>query len=95
MAEENLISLKGIPPDSDQVTEFDLTHLVTYIRFLDAAAVGQDWRMTIRSVLSANEMLDTAMAKQLYEAYLRRARWMTRVGYRLLRAADNGRGNAN
>lgn len=35
------------PPASDTLTEYDERHLVTYLRLLDAAAEGADWREAV------------------------------------------------
>jgi hypothetical protein len=35
-------------PTVDELTEYDLGHLVTYLRLLDADAEGADWREVAR-----------------------------------------------
>lgn len=87
MVEKLPVSLGENPPDSDRLTEYDQAHLVAYIRILDAAAAGQDWRATARLVLSLDTEVDPAAAKRIYDAHLARARWMTRIGYRHLKEA--------
>lgn len=82
------VSLWALPPHSDQLTEYDRAHLAAYIRILDAAAAGEDWRATARSVLAFDTEADPAAAKRVYDAHLARARWMTQVGYRHLKRAD-------
>jgi hypothetical protein len=58
--------------------------MLTYLRLLDADAGGIDWRITARLVLSLDPAADLDRAQVVYEAHLARARWMARVGYRLL-----------
>ena len=73
-----------IPKASNQLTDFDRAHLVTYLRLLDADAAGADWWATATEVLRVDPMTDRKVGQRTYEAYLARARWMTNVGYRLL-----------
>lgn len=76
----------NIPPASDQLTDFDRAHLVTYLRLLDADAAGADWWATATEVLHVDPKVDPKAAQRVYEAYLARARWMTNIGYRFLLA---------
>lgn len=75
-----------VPPDSEQLTDYDHAHLVTYLRVLDADAAGADWWATATDVLRVDPNIDREVAQRIYDAHLARARWMTRVGYRLLLA---------
>jgi hypothetical protein len=50
--------------------------------------VASNWRITAQLVLSLNPAADLDRAKVVYEAHSARARWMTRVGYRLLLKQD-------
>ncbi len=72
------------PLDSDQLTAFDRTHLVVYLRVLDAVADGVDWTVIARDVIDVDPSPNEAAAKRVFEAYRARAQWMARVGYRLL-----------
>lgn len=78
------------PPASEQVTEYDLAHRITYLRLLDADAEGADWREIARIVLDLNPDDDEKQARKTYDSHLARARWMTEAGYRdLLQQRDN------
>ena len=50
------------PPADDRVTAYDERHFVTYLRLLDAAEEGADWRevaelMAARSTLSTSDVI--------------------------------------
>ena len=66
------------------LTGYDMDHLVTYLRLLDADADGADWREVARIVLSLDVEKDPDRTKQVWESHLARAKWMTESGYRHL-----------
>lgn len=74
------------PPIADYVTDYDRRHLKTYLRLLDAAAEGADWREVADLVLGLDAGREPDRAQRVHAAHLERARWMTRVGYRDLAA---------
>ena len=74
--------LAEAPPASDHVTTYDLDHTKIYLRLLDAAAEGADWREVSSVVLGLDPHRDPERANRVYAAHLERARWMTRAGYR-------------
>lgn len=77
-------------PSSDELTDYDEEHLVTYLRLLDAEAAGADWRDVARIVLRRDPTTsDDALG--CWESHLKRARWMTKHGYRHLLAAAQRR----
>jgi hypothetical protein len=78
------VIVANAPPDSDELTAYDRAHFVTYLRLLDAEAMGVDWKETARSVLFLDPDVGIETAHCVYEAHLARARWMTRAGYRQL-----------
>jgi hypothetical protein len=57
---------------------------VTYVRLLDAAKVGADWREVSRIVLHIDPDQDAERARRAFESHLARARWLSREGYRVL-----------
>ena len=78
------------PPDAPNVTDYDLAHKITYLRLLDAAADGADWREIARLVLELDPDDDPDRVRRVHDSHLARARWMTEQGYRdLLRRADS------
>jgi hypothetical protein len=74
------------PPIADVVTAYDEHHLVTYIRLLDAAEEGADWREVVSVVFGLDAASQEARSRQVYDSHLARARWMTEHGYRQLAA---------
>ena len=75
-----------VAPWAETLTEYDLAHLVLYLRLLDADRDGADWREAVRILLDRDP--DTPEARTCWASHLRRAEWMTTNGYRLL-AAQN------
>ena len=73
-----------VAPVEPFLTGYDMDHLVTYLRLLDADADGADWREVARIVLSLDVEKDQDHAKRVWESHLARAKWMTANGYRHL-----------
>lgn len=71
-------------PDAPFLTGYDMAHLVTYLRLLDADAEGADWQEVAQIVLSLDVETDRAKAKRVWASHLARAQWMTEQGYRHL-----------
>jgi hypothetical protein len=63
---------------------YDMAHLVTYLRLLDADADGADWREVAAIVLELDMAKDPKRAKRSWESHLARGKWMTESGYRYL-----------
>jgi hypothetical protein len=70
------------PPDGDSVTSYDECHLALYIRLLDAAAEGADWREAVQILFGLDPGQDADRARRVHDSHLARARWMTTTGYR-------------
>ena len=77
-------AFKDRPPESDKLTKYDERHLVTYLRLLDAAEEGADWREAISIIFHLDPERNPTRAKTIYDSHLARARWMTEQGYRHL-----------
>ena len=75
-------------PDSQQLTSYDEGHLVAYLRLLDAAAEGKDWREAARLIFGVDVSAEPDRAKTMHESHLARARWMTEVGYAYLLGSE-------
>lgn len=71
-------------PVDSALTPYDLEHLITYLRLLDADAVGANWREVSRIVLHIDPEREPARARRAHESHLARALWMTEHGYRRL-----------
>ncbi len=76
------------PPAGDRLTEYDRSHLVTYLRLLDAETEGADWHEIVQVVFGLDPARDPDRAKRIHTTHLARAHWMTENGYRdLIRAS--------
>ncbi len=73
-----------MPTESAVVTSYDRANFATYASLLDAVAAGVDWRKVTTTLFGVDAAVDEQTAKQVYDANLARARWMTTDGYRLL-----------
>jgi hypothetical protein len=71
-------------PDEPFLTGYDMAHLVTYLRLLDADAEGADWREVAAIVLELDMAKDTKRARRSWASHLARGKWMTESGYRYL-----------
>jgi hypothetical protein len=71
-------------PDEPFLTGYDMAHLVTYLRLLDADAEGADWREVAAIVLDLDVAKDPNRARRSWASHLARAKWMTESGYRYL-----------
>ena len=74
--------LRDAPPRQERLTAYDRAHMRAYIRLLDAAAAGADWREVAALVLGLDVEADPERARQIHDAHLERARWMSQAGYR-------------
>ncbi|UFZ02620.1 DUF2285 domain-containing protein [Bradyrhizobium ontarionense] len=79
-----------LAPTEDRLTAYDDEHISTYLRMLDAAAEGADWREVARIVLHIDPDREPERARRAYDSHLARAKWMSSTGYRhLLRRGDD------
>src|SRR5262245_29155820 len=76
-------------PAAPSLTEYDMRHLVTYLRMFDADREGADWREVSRIVLHIDPDADANLARRAFESHMSRSRWMTEQGYRLLLLQGN------
>ena len=83
-----IVKILDQPPDEARVTDYDLAHRITYLRLLDAAAEGEDWREVARIVLGLDPNREPHRARRVHDAHLARARWMTEAGYKDLLGRD-------
>ena len=82
-------------PDVEELTAYDIRHLVTYLRLLDADYEGADWQEAASIVLGLDPEKDEAGAKRIWVSHLVRARWMTETGHQLLSGVDETLWDAN
>lgn len=71
-----------LAPAAPEITNYDETHFVTYMRLLDAEADRADWMEVARVVLHRDPT--APRTRTCWESHLARAWWMTRTGYRHL-----------
>jgi hypothetical protein len=72
------------PPESSHLTSYDERHLASYIRLLDAAEEGADWREAAQIIFGVDAQKEPTRARTMYDSHLARARWMTQTGYTYL-----------
>jgi len=76
---------EDIPPGGALLTAYDLAHLSVYIALLDAEkASDRSWHEAVATLFGIEAAREPGRARQVYEAHLARARWMTQMGYRQL-----------
>jgi hypothetical protein len=73
-----------VAPVEPFLTGYDMAHLVTYLRLLDADAEGADWREVATIVLELDVAKDPERARRSWASHLARGKWMTERGYRHL-----------
>jgi hypothetical protein len=73
-----------LAPSGLDLTEYDVEHLITYLRILDADAESADWREVARIVLHIDAEREPDRARQSFDSHLARAKWMSGIGYRHL-----------
>lgn len=72
------------PPSSQTLTPYDREHMVLYLRLLDSARDGADWRKAVQILFGLDPARDPARCWRIHQTHLARARWMTEHGYREL-----------
>lgn len=82
--------LRDTPILDREVTDYDRAHLQAYLRLLDAAAAGADWREAAALILGLDVARDPQAARRIFDVHLERARWMASAGYRHLLHGRSG-----
>jgi hypothetical protein len=77
--------LHGRPIHARTLTEFDHAHGPIYLFVLDAETAGHGWEFMANQIWGSDLPED---AKVIVDDLLKRARWMTTTGYKLLLAMD-------
>ena len=72
------------PPESAVLTDYDRAHMKLYLRLLDAASDGADWREAVSVLFGLDPEREPERARHIHDSHLARAHWMTTHGYRLL-----------
>jgi hypothetical protein len=76
------------PPQGGTLTSYDREHMTLYLRLLDAARDGADWREAVEVLFGLDPDRDPEKCRQIHDAHLARAKWMTEHGYRELLRKD-------
>ena len=72
-------------PWSEAITGYDVTHLVMYLRLLDASTEGASADEMARVILGIDPVKEPDRARNAVSSHLRRAQWMAEKGYHRLR----------
>ena len=72
------------PPPGQGLTPYDREHMTLYLRLLDAARDGADWREAVQILFGLDPELDPRRCSLIHDSHLARARWMSDRGYRNL-----------
>lgn len=79
---------QNAPPESAELTDYDRSHMTLYMRVLDAAADGADWREIAEVLFGLDAGHEPDRARHVIDSHLARARWMSEHGYKNLLRAD-------
>jgi hypothetical protein len=79
-----IASFDDRPPNCPHLTPYDERHLVEYLRLLDAAEEGADWREAVQIIFGLDPAREPERARIVHDSHLSRARWMTETGYTYL-----------
>ena len=69
------------PPPGGSLTDYDRAHVRLYMRMLDAADEGADWREVVSVLCGLDAAREPDRAHKVYASHLARAKWMTEAGY--------------
>lgn len=72
------------PPQTARLSSYDESHLVTYIRLLDAERDGACWQEAARIIFGIDSEAEPERARHVHDAHLTRAHWIATAGYRHL-----------
>ncbi|CAH0496429.1 hypothetical protein NVSP9465_01463 [Novosphingobium sp. CECT 9465] len=71
----------------NELMPYDLAHLETYLRLLDAAGdATASWEEVVAVLFGLDAALEPERARRVHDSHLARARWMSSEGYRQLAA---------
>lgn len=70
------------PPAEARLTDYDRSHLTTYLRLLDAEKEGAQWEEVAKIIFGIDPKTNHLRAELVYRSHLARAHWMTDNGFR-------------
>ncbi len=75
------------PPPGEAITPYDLAHLDTYLRLLDASRDATAcWKEAVAVLFGLDVAQDPERARHMHNTHLARAQWFSEHGYRQLAA---------
>lgn len=80
--------MKALAPTSSEFTAYDMKHMLTYARLVDAAREGHGWQTAAREILMLDVDGDVAAAESCWQSHYDRALWS--MGSGLIAAASAG-----
>ncbi len=69
-------------PMSDHMTDYDKSHMLIYVRLLDAAADGATWTEVCSILFLVDTAKEPLRARRMYNSHMKRAQWFSAQGYR-------------
>ncbi len=72
------------PPESENITPYDRSHLATYLSLLYAAGEGQSDEEISRNILEIDPTREPERACRMLRSHLGRARWLAQSGHKFL-----------
>lgn len=78
-----------LAPAASAVTDEDRRLFPIYIQILDLDSAGKCWKETSRKLLAIDPDENAEIAKNLYESYLVRAKWMCETGVKTICSDKN------
>jgi hypothetical protein len=76
--------ISDLAPDGPDLTAYDRDQMPTYLRLIDAADDGADWREAVEIIFGVDPNADLERARAIYDSHLARARWISTQGYQSL-----------
>lgn len=76
--------ISDLAPDGPDLTAYDRDQMHTYLRLIDAADDGADWREAVEIIFGVDPNADLERARATYDSHLARARWISAQGYQSL-----------
>lgn len=84
MTTDPVAAFQDEPPAGAALTAYDRAHMTLYLRLLDAARDGADWREAVEILFGLDPAIDPERCRKIHDRHLARARWMSEQGYREL-----------
>ncbi|MDA7946078.1 MAG: DUF2285 domain-containing protein [Hyphomicrobiaceae bacterium] len=71
-------------PSDEEITDYDRQCFKLYLILIDAEDSGAEWQEVYEDAFGTEIGENREEARAQYEAHLKRARWMTKIGFRQL-----------